>query len=294
MEHKFNVDLAVKYGVYEAIFISNLTFWLTKNASSGRHLFEVDNKLYPELDGQLRYWTCNSVSEYSALFPYLSTKQIRGVIENLLKHGVIIKGYHSPNKYDRASWYALVDETPIGVIQKRQNDLPNQAIPFAQSGNSICPQGQMYTDKNKDKNTAATDEKKDSSSSIENSNKKYIGLYEAFDIMTGSIKKDSEQVLKKIIQLSSCGFPFEKDTGDIELLLSEPTYTDEKSWQFWYERYFQKVNKGSKTRAEWWRTVSQAIDSARQSKFYKLTTQTQKANDTTQSTQPKPKKIYGC
>ena len=113
MTHNFNIHHAKQYGLSEAIFLQNLIFWIRQNAANGRHLHEVDNKLYPEYEGQLRYWTYNSVASYAELFPYFSAKQVRNVIDSLLKQGVILKGNYSENKYDRTNWYALADEQKL-------------------------------------------------------------------------------------------------------------------------------------------------------------------------------------
>ena len=144
MTHNFNIHHAKQYGLSEAIFLQNLIFWIRQNAANGRHLHEVDNKLYPEYEGQLRYWTYNSVASYAELFPYFSAKQVRNVIDSLLKQGVILKGNYSENKYDRTNWYALADE------QKLEMDLPKRANGVVQKGKSIQIENQIENNNNND------------------------------------------------------------------------------------------------------------------------------------------------
>ncbi len=144
MTHNFNIHHAKQYGLSEAIFLQNLIFWIRQNAANGRHLHEVDNKLYPEYEGQLRYWTYNSVASYAELFPYFSAKQVRNVIDSLLKQGVILKGNYSENKYDRTNWYALADE------QKLEMDLPKRANGVVQKGKCIQIEKQIENNNNND------------------------------------------------------------------------------------------------------------------------------------------------
>jgi len=144
MTHNFNIHHAKQYGLSEAIFLQNLIFWIRQNAANGRHLHEVDNALYPKYEAELRYWTYNSVAAYAELFPYFSAKQVRNVIDSLLKQGVILKGNYSENKYDRTNWYALADE------QKLEMDLPKRANGVVQKGKSIQIENQIENNNNND------------------------------------------------------------------------------------------------------------------------------------------------
>jgi hypothetical protein len=58
MIHSFNVEDAKKYGVIEAVLLSNFRFWVLHNKANKRHFY----------DG--RFWTFNSVSAFEELFPY--------------------------------------------------------------------------------------------------------------------------------------------------------------------------------------------------------------------------------
>lgn len=98
MNHSFDVDLAVKYGLQEAIFLENLRFWILKNKANKRHFYEG------------RYWTYNSAQAYAALFPYWSKQQVERIIAKLKEQGVIQIGHFSSNTYDRTNWYSINDE----------------------------------------------------------------------------------------------------------------------------------------------------------------------------------------
>ena len=97
MNHSFDIDFAVKYGLHEAILIENLKFWIAKNKANKRHFY----------DG--RYWTYNSAKALAELFPYMSEDQIQKKLKNLENMGVIVTGVYNQNHYDRTKWYAFSD-----------------------------------------------------------------------------------------------------------------------------------------------------------------------------------------
>lgn len=99
MHHSFDIAHAKKYGVDEAIMISNFQYWLKKNWANEKHRH----------DG--RTWTYNSVASFERLFPYWTGKQIRRVIESLISQGVLMRGEYNKSVYDRTSWYSFVDES---------------------------------------------------------------------------------------------------------------------------------------------------------------------------------------
>lgn len=127
MEHSFNIDVASKYGIEEAIIIKNIQFWIDKNKANEKHFY------------QGRYWTYNSVKAFMELFPYMSESKIRRVLENLVSKGVLIKGNFNQSGYDRTLWYSFqneqmdVPEMTNGVVQ---NDEPIPDI--KQDSKPVC------------------------------------------------------------------------------------------------------------------------------------------------------------
>lgn len=97
MNHAFDVDIAVKYGVPEAILIENFRFWIAKNKANGRHFHEG------------RYWTYNSSKAMTELFPYWSQDQIKRTLKRLEDAGVLLSDNFNSNPYDRTKWYSLSD-----------------------------------------------------------------------------------------------------------------------------------------------------------------------------------------
>ena len=95
MEHNFNTEIAKECGVYEAIIIHHIFFWIKKNAANGKHYY----------DGS--WWTYCSHQAFTQLFPYFSKDQIKRILSSLQKCGYILKGNYNKNRFDRTVWYAL-------------------------------------------------------------------------------------------------------------------------------------------------------------------------------------------
>lgn len=98
MQHSFDIEIAQKYGVNEAIILNYFLFWLSKNKANKKHGH----------DG--RYWTYNTTAAFAEQLPYLTANQVRRTLEKLRKEGLIMVGNYNVNPYDRTAWYTLTDE----------------------------------------------------------------------------------------------------------------------------------------------------------------------------------------
>lgn len=96
--YQFDAEMAVTYGVDEAIMIWNLQFWIEHNRANGMHLH----------DG--RYWTWNSVEAFTEIFRFWTRGQIRRILKSLEDKGVIMTGNYNQSAYDRKTWYAFTDQ----------------------------------------------------------------------------------------------------------------------------------------------------------------------------------------
>lgn len=98
MNHSFDVDIATRYGLQEAVFIENIRFWVLKNKANKKHFHKG------------KYWTYNSAKAYAELFPYWSRQQVERIISKLKEVGVLEVDHFSQNTYDRTNWYTLNEE----------------------------------------------------------------------------------------------------------------------------------------------------------------------------------------
>lgn len=129
MQHHFDVGLATKYGMLEAVILNNLEFWTAKNQANGQNCH----------DGY--YWTYNSTKALSELFPYVSQRQIQHALKHLRELGIIQTGNYNKSAYDRTLWYAFTD-LGISIMQKREmeeSDLSNGFTPQVQPIPDIKP-----------------------------------------------------------------------------------------------------------------------------------------------------------
>lgn len=97
MQHHFDVNIAKKYGVLEAILLDHFMFWTAKNEANGSNYH----------DGL--YWTFNSMKAMAKLFPYASEGRIRRALKKLEDEGLIATGNYNKSTYDRTIWYALTE-----------------------------------------------------------------------------------------------------------------------------------------------------------------------------------------
>lgn len=147
MEHSFNIELAQKYGILEAILLKNIYFWVKKNKANDKNYH----------DGF--YWTYNSNKAFTELFPYASEKKIRSALSKLEKEGLIKVGNHNKIAYDRTKWYTLTEEggkalnVDISHFTKRANG-------FDKKANGNDQKGEPIPDINTDINTDINKERK--------------------------------------------------------------------------------------------------------------------------------------
>lgn len=114
MEHHFDVEIASKYGLTEAILLNNIYFWLQHNQANEKNFY----------DGY--YWTYNSIKTFTMLFPYLTEKKIRNALSNLENSGLIKTGNYNRSSYDRTKWYTLT-ELGTSILTKRQIEICQKA-----------------------------------------------------------------------------------------------------------------------------------------------------------------------
>ena len=128
MTHTFDVDIAKEYGVDIAIVVNNIAFWLQKNKANGKHIH----------DGKV--WTYNTTKAFTELFPYWTDNQIRRILGNMQKAGIIEVGNHNATAYDRTKWYTFTDafvETHTSICENTQMDLAKNPNGFDENHEPI-------------------------------------------------------------------------------------------------------------------------------------------------------------
>lgn len=142
MNHSFDVDVAIEYGINAAVIFNNISFLCKHNEANNINLH----------DG--KYWTFNSRKAFCEIYPYLTEKQIRTALERLVDGGLLETGNYNKLAYDRTIWYTVTDKGK-GIGQLGPMDLPCRA-------NGDAPEGRPIPDINADRKqdiyTASFDE----------------------------------------------------------------------------------------------------------------------------------------
>lgn len=114
MQHSFDIEIAQKYGILEAILLQNIYFWIEKNKANKVHCYEN------------RYWTYNSRKAFSQMFPYVTERQIRTALEKIEKIGLILTGNFNKAGFDKTLWYSITDKG-YSELQKCHIDLTQES-----------------------------------------------------------------------------------------------------------------------------------------------------------------------
>lgn len=140
-EYSFNLEVAKKYGVDEAILIHSLAFWVKKNRANNKNHHEG------------RWWTYNTLAALGKLFPFWSKRQLERITASCKASGALFSGNYSTNRQDRTVWYALCDEILLiyGNEDCASDEWQNSISPngemdvkaFPQMGANISPNGEI-------------------------------------------------------------------------------------------------------------------------------------------------------
>nr|DAW44964.1 MAG TPA: Transcriptional regulator PadR-like family [Bacteriophage sp.] len=160
MQHSFDVEIAIQYGINQAIILNNLFFWIQKNKANGKHFY----------DGH--YWTYNSKKAFSELLPYMTERQIDYSLTKLVKDGLIIKGNYNKSPYDRTLWYALTDKAKDLFNVPRDSILQNCEMNQPNSQDVTTEIVRPIPDINTYKNTYNVSKKESSGTEGENKERK--------------------------------------------------------------------------------------------------------------------------
>lgn len=98
MTHCFDTEIAKRYGIIEAILLNYFDFWIEKNKANNANFH----------DGH--YWTYNSITAFTKLFPYATRNKLCNALNHLENEGLIATSNYNKSSYDRTKWYRLTDK----------------------------------------------------------------------------------------------------------------------------------------------------------------------------------------
>jgi hypothetical protein len=129
--HSFDILIAAKYGVEEAILIHHFMHWIRINTQANRNLkqFEIEGQKFQ------RYFTYQSRKEIQLHFPYWTYKQIRGITERLIAKGVLFGQHFSKSPIDHTLWYAFVNLDEFQLHRHQVAEMYQNSNNFAKGPN---------------------------------------------------------------------------------------------------------------------------------------------------------------
>lgn len=215
MMHSFDVDLACKYGMLEAVLLYYFDFWIEKNKANEKHY----------QDGY--YWTYNSNKAFTELFPYASQKRIRTALSHLIEEGLIATGNYNEKAFDHTTWYRFTEK---GITE-----LPCRANRFAPEGRPI-PVNNNKSITNKDINNTSTTNKSISNTDIENLFNRFWSAYpkkknkgQARKAFPKAIAKTTIDVMVDAIEKQKQTKDWKKDGG--QFIPYPSTWLNAEGWE---------------------------------------------------------------
>lgn len=180
MNHSFDKDIAVAYGLPEAIILNHIQFWIEQNEANKLNYY----------DGS--YWTYNTTKAFAEIFPYLSQRQIQCALKHLRDEGILKTGNYNKSAYDRTLWYAFT-EKGISIMQKckmedvkMSNGFGTQVQPIPDNNTDIIPDRD-----NSNNNSLASETDTKAKSSLSDLEKDFEEVWKAYP------KKQGKEAAKK-------------------------------------------------------------------------------------------------
>ena len=136
MQYSFDMGVAQRYGLPEAVFVHRLYWWVRDNAANGRNY----------RDGH--YWTYDSLNALTEIFPCWSRRQLQGIIARCREKGLILTAAYNKSRGDSTTWFTVTEAViqaygPIkpGVPERCQGEhetVPGVAPNGATGGTKRC------------------------------------------------------------------------------------------------------------------------------------------------------------
>jgi len=127
--HSFDVGIAQACGLEAACVYNHLCYWLTHNKIRGTNFHKG------------KTWTYDTHENMTLFIPYLNARQIKYALQKLFDAKVIIKDNFNTDKFDKTTWYALVDENVLKISNNvyEETNLSDRSTKSEPSMRQNCP-----------------------------------------------------------------------------------------------------------------------------------------------------------
>lgn len=119
MQYYFDVELAERYSVDEAVFVHNIAYWCWKNECNGKNMH----------DGVA--WTYNTTAALVKLFPFWTRSQIERIIKKCVEHGLLLVSINNKKAMDRTRSFAITENVKC-IYRNREMDFTESGKPFTE------------------------------------------------------------------------------------------------------------------------------------------------------------------
>ena len=147
MNHSFNVNFAMEYGVNEALVFNEICYWYNRNQTN------------PEMIKEGYIWCYIAISKFKEILPYLTEHQIRGALKTLKNEELILVGDYNHDTLKKTKWYALskkgielCDKYKIAkgtTNNKKNNTNYKNSDTICENSDMICEKRNYVNNKNK-------------------------------------------------------------------------------------------------------------------------------------------------
>ena len=131
--HSFSVAIASQVGIHAAIIIQHLAYLHTVNRQNENCI--IGN----------RVWIKKTVAAFCEVYPYMTTKEIRGAVDRLERDSYLMSGVISESNLDRSKSYSFSDAGFDLVGMPPAQRLPNPR--FAKRANAFVQKGKSHLSK---------------------------------------------------------------------------------------------------------------------------------------------------
>lgn len=142
VSHSFNVEIASKYGIDEAILIHHIAYWISYNQRLGKNFHEGYtwmSQTYEEMAAHFPYWTKEKVRD---IIYHLETGKTRkSTSDELDFEPVLISRKFNTNHFDHTKWYTFKIKNMF-----TKGRPPKREFPGSQLSSGSHPSPTLYTD----------------------------------------------------------------------------------------------------------------------------------------------------
>lgn len=97
MQHMFDMEIARRFGLAEAVFVHRIYMLILANEANGRNEYEG------------KFWTYDTTAAIAANCPYWTPRQVENIAKKCVEKGLVLKAQLSKKNYDRTNWYTVTD-----------------------------------------------------------------------------------------------------------------------------------------------------------------------------------------